>query len=117
MTKTSLVCVVLFAAACGKKAEEKKPEATPKVVEQQPKEMMPPARLSITSKSPEAVKEYEAGQALMFAQRGEDAVPHFKKALELDPEFARAMAALGMMTPGAEGTDMLHKAGALAEKL
>lgn len=118
MKKTSLVCVVLFAAACGKKAEEKKaPEPTTKTVEQTQKEPVAPAKLTLTSKSPEAVKEFEAGQALAIAARGDEALPHFKKALELDPEFARAMAAVALNTPGPEGSDMLAKAGTLAEKL
>jgi tetratricopeptide (TPR) repeat protein len=119
MTKTALLSVVLFAAACGKKAEEKKaPEPAPKMVEKQPKEpVAAPAKLTITSKSPDAVKEFEAGQALAIAARGDEATPHFKKALELDPEFARAMAAVGLNTPGSEGTDMLAKAGQLAANL
>ena len=43
--------------------------------------------------------------------RFHEAVADFKKAVELDPDFAVALSELGMTTPGAEGTDMFAKAG------
>jgi tetratricopeptide (TPR) repeat protein len=115
---TSLVCVVLFAAACGKKAEEKKPEPAEKIVEKQPGKEPAAAltRMTLTTKSAEAKAAFEKGQELAMNQRGEEARAEFKKAVELDPEFAVATARLGMMTPGAEGTDMIAKAGPLAAK-
>ncbi|HSD89051.1 MAG TPA: tetratricopeptide repeat protein [Kofleriaceae bacterium] len=113
-----LVCVVLFAAACGKKAEEKKaPEAAPKMVEQKPKEPAASARLPVTTKSPEAKAEYEKAHELMTNLHREEARQHYKKALELDPDFAFALAELGVMTPGSEGTDLVTKAGTAAAKL
>jgi Flp pilus assembly protein TadD len=114
MTMRELLCVLVLAAACGKHAE-KKPEESPKAVEQT-KPVAPSGELPITSKSPEAIQEFKTGLDLMMhARPGADA--HFKKAVELDPEFAQAMALAGATTPGAEGTDMLAKAGPLAAKL
>lgn len=113
-----LVCVVLFAAACGKKAEEKKaPEATPKMVEQKAKEPVAPARLPVTTKSPEAKAAYDKGHDLYINLRRAESVEHYKKAVELDPDFAFALAELGFVTPGSEGTDLLTKAVAAAAKL
>ncbi|HUS29939.1 MAG TPA: tetratricopeptide repeat protein [Kofleriaceae bacterium] len=121
MLKTSLVCVVLFTAACGKKAEEKKaPEPTEKIVEKQTKEPTAPVnakRVEVTTKSPEAKAEYEKGHELATNLRSEEAIEHYKKALELDPEFALAMAELGNVTPGGEGTDLLNKVTPLMSKL
>jgi tetratricopeptide (TPR) repeat protein len=109
-----LFCVMVLATACGKHAE-KKPEEAPKTVEQ-PKPTAPSGEVPITSKSPEAINEFKTGlDFMMHARPGADA--HFKKAVELDPEFAQAMALAGVNTPGAEGTEMLSKAGTLATKL
>jgi tetratricopeptide (TPR) repeat protein len=118
MLKTSLVCVVLFAAACGKKAEEKKPEPTEKIVEKQPGKEPTAAltRMTLTTKSAEAKAAFEKAQDLAYNQHGEEAKAEYKKAVELDPEFALAVAALGGFTPGAEGTDLIAKAGPLAAK-
>ena len=118
MKKTALVCVVLFAAACGKKAEEKKaPDPTPKVVTNEKKEPAAAAtRMTITTKSPEAKTAYEKGHELAVNLRGPEARPDYMKAIELDPEFAVATAELGMVTPGADGTDLIAKAGPLAAK-
>jgi Flp pilus assembly protein TadD len=108
-----LLCVMVVVAACGKHAE-KKQEETSKTVEQT--KPVTPAELPITSKSPEAIQEFKTGiDLMMHARPGADA--HFKKAVELDPEFAQAMALAGATTPGAEGTDMLATAGPLAAKL
>jgi tetratricopeptide (TPR) repeat protein len=109
--------MVLAAAACGKHAEKKQDETpqTSKTVEPA-KPAAPAGELPITSKSPDAIQEFKLGVDLMMhARPGADA--HFKKAVELDPEFAQAMALAGATTPGAEGTDMLAKAGPLAAKL
>ena len=117
MIKKAMVCVVLIAAACGKKAEDKQaqPEATTKVVEQPKK---PPAlmRVPVTSKSPEAIAEYTkapssetrpAGQAIGAAPQGDRARSRVR---------ARVRGARTML-PDSEGTDMLAKAGPLAAKL
>lgn len=114
-----MVCGVLFAVACGKKADENKaPPETPKVVDKQPPApTAPPVRVMPTSKSPEALAAFQKGHDLMVNARDSEAIEHLKKAIELDPEFAFAMAELGLILPGAEGTDLLAKAGPLSAKL
>src|SRR5512139_2807755 len=109
----TLVCAMVLVAACGKHAE-KKQEELPKSVE--PAKPAAPAELPITSKSPDAIKEFQLGEDMLTHARP-GAEVHFKKALELDPDFAQAMALAGFVTPGSEGTDMLAKAGAVAAKL
>lgn len=108
-----LVCVMVVVAACGKQAEKKPPQQEQTTLtDESPRS----PELPITSKSPEAIQEFKVGLDLMMhARPGADA--HFKKALEHDPEFAQAMALAGVTTPGAEGTDMLARAGTLAAKL
>src|SRR5688572_13292396 len=118
MRATTWIGVALLVFAACKKKEEPKAEPPPKVVDKAKPEPAPmPATIPVTSKSPEAIKEFEIGADLMINARGGEAIPHFKKAIELDPEFAQAHAYLGVMTPGAEGTDMLAKAGTLATNL
>jgi tetratricopeptide (TPR) repeat protein len=118
MKKTALVCVVLFAAACGKKAEENKaPDPTAKIVTTEKKPEVGGARMALTTKSADAKAAYEKGHELALNARGAEAIEHMKKAVELDPEFAVATADLGMLTPGAEGTDLIAKAGPLAAKV
>ena len=48
-----------------------------------------------TSASLEAIKAYALGQKMKASQGSEAAVPFYKQAIELDPEFAEAYAALG----------------------
>jgi len=121
MKTRTLVVIALFAAACGKKAEEKKgPE--PKVVDKKTPEVpvapaAPLARMTVTSKSPEAVAEWQKGRDAAMLSHGEEAMEHFKKAIALDPEFAIATADVGSFTPGPDGTELLQKAGPLAAKL
>jgi tetratricopeptide (TPR) repeat protein len=49
-----------------------------------------------TTSSLEALKEYSLGQAAHDLQDDIAAIPHLKKAVELDPNFARAYAVLGV---------------------
>ncbi len=117
MRTRALVCVLLAAAACGKKAEETKaqPEQAPKAVEPPRKPAL--MRVPLTSKSPEAIAEYDKAHELTQRSRGFEAIDHYKKAIELDPTFARAYADLGTILTGPEGTELLAKAGPLAAKL
>jgi len=111
---------LVFAVACKKGEDKKQAEPPPKVVDKQKPEPVKPAPLAdvpVTSKSPEAIKELERGLAMADNQRAPEAVEHLKKAVELDPEFAQAICYLGTFTPGAEGTDLLTKAGTLTAKL
>jgi serine/threonine protein kinase/tetratricopeptide (TPR) repeat protein len=50
----------------------------------------------VTTASVEAYREYAEGIRLHERYREEEAVPHFKKAIELDPGFAMALAKLGI---------------------
>lgn len=74
-------------------------------------------RVPLTSRSPEAIAEYEKARDLALHTRGLEAIEHLRKAIALDPTFARAYADLGSILPGAEGTEMLAKARPLAAKL
>ena len=49
-----------------------------------------------TTSSLEALKEFSAGQALHNRLDEEAAIPHLKRAIELDPNFASAFAVLGV---------------------
>jgi len=67
-----------------------------------------------TTKSKEALAEFEAGEALLYDLRGAEGMARMKKALELDPDFVQAQATIGGMTPGAAGLAQLEKAAAAA---
>jgi len=49
-----------------------------------------------TTSSLEALKAYDTGQKVSFSQGPSAAVPHFERAVQIDPEFARAYAVLGI---------------------
>jgi tetratricopeptide (TPR) repeat protein len=73
--------------------------------------------VTITSKSRAAVEQYKRGRELVYNSRAAEGVEHFKKALELDPEFALALAYLGTFTPGIEGVKMVERAIELSAPL
>jgi tetratricopeptide (TPR) repeat protein len=75
------------------------------------------ATVPVTSKSPDAIKAFEQGRELVDGERGIEAVELFKKAIELDADFADAHAYLGIVTPGPDGMKELDKAKELAAKL
>ena len=77
----------------------------------------PVALVPVTTKSPEARKVFEEGRDLTDADRGAEAIALFKKAIELDPDFAQAHAYLGIVTPGPTGVAELDKAKTLAATL
>ncbi len=99
------VAAALLAACGGKKDSDKeKPLPDPKVVEpEKPPEAPKPAATTtvpVTSKSPDAIKAFEQGRDLVDSERGPEAVEPFKKAIELDADFAQAHAYLGIVTQG-----------------
>ena len=57
--------------------------------------------IPITTKSDEARKEYLAGRTLVENLRNTDAIPHFQRAIALDPGFAIAHLALSNVSPTA----------------
>jgi tetratricopeptide (TPR) repeat protein len=119
--------VIIFAAAaalsltaCKKAGSKKKVQpAAAKATDMAADKKKPAetAMVPVTSKSKEAVAEFQKGLEMDDNARGMEAVPFYKKALELDPDFAQAMASLGNSTPGAEGAAMLDKAVTLSAAL
>jgi eukaryotic-like serine/threonine-protein kinase len=73
-----------------------------------------------TTSSLEALKEYSQGVALHSRLEDGQAIPHLKRAVGLDPNFAMGYAVLGICTTnlgGAkEGTDYLRKAYELRDR-
>ena len=53
---------------------------------------------TVTSSSLEAVHEYAIAQDLQFSGKWEDALPHYSKATELDPNMGRAYAGMAAMS-------------------
>src|SRR6266513_1652358 len=74
-------------------------------------------KISITTSSEEARKEYLAGRDLQEKLRITDSIAHFDKALSLDPNFALAELNRANVSPTAkEFFDHLKKAVSLADK-
>ena len=128
MRTIGYLAVVALAASCGKKTGEDKPAPAPSGSASSvgsagsagSAELAKPAAstaVPVTSKSPDAIKAFEAGRDLTDSERGPEAVALFKKAIELDPDFAQAHAYLGIVTQGPPGMAELDKAKALAAKL
>jgi len=73
-----------------------------------------------TTSSLDALKEFSAGEALHNRLEDGKAIPHLKRAVELDPNFATAYAVLGICNTnlgGAkEGTDYLRKSYELRDR-
>jgi serine/threonine protein kinase/tetratricopeptide (TPR) repeat protein len=73
-----------------------------------------------TTSSLDALKEYSVGQSEHSKQHDAAAIPHLKRATELDPNFARAYASLGVaywnQIEGKQGEESLKKAFALKER-
>ena len=73
-----------------------------------------------TTSSLEALKEYSDGVALHTRLDEQPAIPHLKRAVELDPNFAMAYAVLGVCTSNVgrakEGNDNLQKAYELRDR-
>ncbi len=68
----------------------------------------------VTTASVEAYREYAEGIRLHERFREEEAAPHFERAIELDPEFAMALAKLGVVMSnlgrGEEGDQYAERA-------
>jgi serine/threonine protein kinase/tetratricopeptide (TPR) repeat protein len=73
-----------------------------------------------TTSSLEALKEFSVGQAAHQKQDDEGAIPHLKRAVELDPNFAMSYATLGVaygnLTQQSLARDNLKKAFDLKER-
>ncbi len=76
---------------------------------------------ALTTRSLEAMKEYAEGQRLARDGRDEDAVEHYRRAVELDPQFARAWSGWGLsafkLGQGSEANELWAKALSLADRM
>jgi eukaryotic-like serine/threonine-protein kinase len=67
-----------------------------------------------TTSSLEALKEYSLGEAAHQEFKDEEAIPHLKRAIELDPNFAMALATLGVaygnLTDSQQSAEVTRKA-------
>jgi len=73
-----------------------------------------------TTSSLDALKEYSLGEAEHLKTNDEAAIPHFKRAIEVDPNFATAYAVLGIcfsnLSEAKQADDLLKKAYDLRER-
>jgi len=73
-----------------------------------------------TTSSLDALKEYSLGEAEHLKQHDASAIPHLKRATELDPNFAMAQATLGVaygnQSESKQAEDSIKKAFALKER-
>ena len=122
MRTIGYLAVVALAASCGKSGSNDKPAPAPATPgsagrAEAAKPVATTTEVPVTSKSPDAIKAFTEGRDLTDGERGPEAVALFKKAIELDPDFAQAHAYLGIVTQGPPGMAELDKAKALAAKL
>jgi len=110
MKSIPILVLGLFVGACGAQpVAEQGAETT---------EAAPQMRVvPVTSQAPTAVAAFEHGRFLNENIRPAEAAKQFEKALELDPGFPQARAALGQVTPGNEGLEMLRQAAISASEL
>ena len=136
MRRLAYLAMTTLAVACNKKSSDDKPTAaqtespSPKggAVEpsagsgsqaqaQAPTKQADKGAVPVTTKSPDAQKQFEQARELVDGERGAEAIPLLKKAIELDADFAQAHAYLGIVTQGPPGLAELDKAQSLAAKL
>lgn len=121
-----VLCTLSLGTACSKSGPATPPPATPVAVA--PPAAEPPAtpvapappesdEVTITSKSPEAVEELKKGRELSEQFKGPEAEPHYKKAVELDPDFALATSYLADVSPPTERQKLLERAVELAKNV
>ncbi len=100
------------AAGCAKKEA-----AEPPAAESAPSAPGGDGKIPVTTTSPEAKAEFLQARDMIEKLQVTDSLPHFRKAIELDPAFAWAELALAQNSPtGTEFFEHLNKAVALAEK-
>jgi tetratricopeptide (TPR) repeat protein len=123
--RARVVVAVLVVAACGgSSGPGQQAAAPPSAVEPPPAVAEAPAapapesdEISVTSKSPEAIEHFRKGRELIENQRVSEGVEHLKKAVELDPGFAQAIAYLGGYTPGNERFALVDRAAEMTKGL
>jgi tetratricopeptide (TPR) repeat protein len=109
MRKLILACTFAVAACDQPQPQVPVTAETAKPAAQKPAEPVI-KEITISSSSPEAVTEFKKGRELVENVRTTEAIPFFKKAIELDPSFALAHAYLGRLTPGPEGLKEIETA-------
>jgi tetratricopeptide (TPR) repeat protein len=76
---------------------------------------------TFTTTSLEAVREYTVAQDLQNNSRNEEAIPHFQRAIELDPQFGRAYSGLAtcsfLLGRNAEAGELWKKALSLMDRM
>jgi Flp pilus assembly protein TadD len=75
------------------------------------------AKITITSKSPEAIEHVKKGEMLLVNLRAEEAAAEFAQALSLDSNFVLAQAYHGQSIPGPNGAKELEAAASAASGL
>ena len=114
LSSLAVSALCLAAAGCAQK-ESAAPAASTASATPKPAN---DARVPITTTSDAARAEYVQGRTLVDNLQITDANPHFKKAVELDPNFALAELAIANSSPtGTEFFEHLNKAVALADKV
>ena len=114
LSSLALSAFCLAAAGCAQK-EAPAPAASAAPTTPQP---AADARVPVTTSSDAAKAEYVQGRTLFDNLQITDANTHFKKAVELDPNFALAELAIANTSPtGTEFFEHLNKAVALADKV
>lgn len=76
-----------------------------------------PGEVSVRSNSLLAIEFFMEGRAAVENARAGEGDVQFRKAIDLDPEFALAHAYLGQSTPGSSGLRELERAAALSKEL
>ena len=107
-TRLTLSAILVFSAAtCSSSSGAAKPSPSPT-----------DGKIPITTKSDEAKKEFLLGRDLSERLLGQDSLPHFDKALALDPNFASAELARANNSPTTkEFLEHLQRAVTLANKV
>jgi tetratricopeptide (TPR) repeat protein len=111
---STLVLALAFAASACAKKEAAAPAAESRPAAAQPADG---GKIPLTTASAEAKSEFLQGRDLSDKLRVTDSIPHFQKAVSLDPSFATAELNLATTAPtGKEFFDHLGKAVSLADK-
>ncbi|HEV8397531.1 MAG TPA: tetratricopeptide repeat protein [Vicinamibacterales bacterium] len=107
MKRLSLVACVLLFSACSSPSNSTPATASAPA----------PAKIPITTKSPEALAHYQKSVAFFENARPAEGLDELKQALALDPQFVSAKAFHGGGTPGPDGVKEMEEALAAAASL
>ena len=108
MRAPGIVLVAFAIAGCSRSTPQAQPAASGTTST---------GKMSITSKSPEALEHFKKAEVFMVNSRVVEAAAESAEALKLDPDFALARAVHAQSTPGLEGLTELEAAAAGAAAL